>query len=198
MNYSLEDITKIVNQKLRDYEISRSISKEIIDEWISDQTQDIDKIIYEYSNMKTMQQIKAENSHKVFLGGTCNESKWRDELIGKMKLNTPNIQYFNPVVEDWTPECQAIEIDEKANKCDIHLYVITNKMKGVFSIAEAIESVFNKDKKTIFCVLDNYADDGEFPDFQLKSLKAVGDMVVRNGGTYVTTLDEVINALKNI
>ena len=85
-----------------------------------------------------------------------------------------------------------------ANKCDIHLYVITNKMKGVFSIAEAIESVFNKGKKTIFCILDNYADDGEFPDFQLKSLKAVGDMVVRNGGTYVTTLDEVINALKDI
>ena len=145
-----------------------------------------------------MQQIKAENSHKVFLGGTCNESKWRDEIIDKMKINTPNIRYFNPVVEDWTPECQAIEIDEKANKCDIHLYVITNKMKGVFSIAEAIESVFNKDKKTIFCVLDNYEDDGEFPDFQLKSLKAVGDMVVRNGGTYVTTLDEVINSLKDI
>ena len=69
-------------------------------------------------------------------------------------------------------------------------------MSCVFSIAEAIESVFNKDKKTIFCVLDDF--DGEFPDFQVKSLKAVGEMVKRNGGNYVTSLDEVVEILNNI
>jgi hypothetical protein len=37
----------------------------------------------------------------VFLGGTCNNSKWRDILIPKLKVS-----YFNPVVENWTPECQ--------------------------------------------------------------------------------------------
>lgn len=78
----------------------------------------------------------------------------------------------------------------------INLYVITNKMKGVFSIAEAIESTFNKDKKTIFCVLDGF--DGKFPDFLAKSLKAVGEMVERNGGNYVTSLDEVVEILNNM
>ena len=112
------------------------------------------------------------------------------------RLEKINFDYFNPVVEDWTPECQVVEICEKNNKCNIHLYVITNKMKGVFSIAEAIESTFNKDKKTIFCVLDNF--DGEFPDFQVKSLKAVGEMVERNGGNYETSLDEVIEILNNM
>ena len=112
------------------------------------------------------------------------------------KLEDINFDYFNPVVEDWTPECQAVEIYEKDNECNIHLYVITNKMKGVFSIAETIESVFNKDKKTIFCVLDNF--DGEFPDSQVKSLKAVGEMVERNGGNYASSLDEVIEILNNI
>lgn len=34
---------------------------------------------------------------KVFLGGTCNDTTWRDELIKKLKIN-----YFNPVVDDWT------------------------------------------------------------------------------------------------
>lgn len=143
--------------------------------------------------MNTLTQFLDANneSNKVFLGGTCNESTWRDELIPK--LEEIDFDYFNPVVEDWTPECQDIEIYEKANNCDIHLYVITNKMKGVFSIAEAIESVFNKDKKTIFCVLDGF--DGDFPDYQVKSLDAVGRMVERNGGKYVSSLDKIIEIL---
>ena len=143
--------------------------------------------------MKILTQILDANneSNKIFLGGTCNESTWRDELIPK--LEEIDFDYFNPVVEDWTPECQDIEIYEKANNCDIHLYVITNKMKGVFSIAEAIESVFNKDKKTIFCVLNGF--DGDFPDYQVKSLDAVGRMVERNGGKYVTSLGDIIEIL---
>lgn len=143
--------------------------------------------------MKILTQFLDVNneSNKIFLGGTCNESTWRDELIPK--LEEIDFDYFNPVVEDWTPECQDIEIYEKTNNCNIHLYVITNKMKGVFSIAETIESVFNKDKKTIFCVLDGF--DGDFPDYQIKSLDAVGRMVERNGGKYVTSLDDIIEIL---
>ena len=38
---------------------------------------------------------------KVFLGGTCNGSRWRNELIPLLEC-----EYFNPVVEDWTPSCQ--------------------------------------------------------------------------------------------
>ena len=69
-------------------------------------------------------------------------------------------------------------------------------MSCVFSIAEAIESVVSKDKKTIFCVLDEF--DGEFPDFQAKSLKAAGEMVKLNEGNYVTSLDEVVEILNNM
>ena len=143
--------------------------------------------------MKILTQFLSSNNepNKIFLGGTCNESTWRDELIPK--LEEIDFNYFNPVVEDWTPECQDIEIYEKANNCNIHLYVITNKMKGVFSIAEAIESVFNKDKNTIFCGLDGF--DGDFPDYQIKSLEAVGRMVERNGGKYVSSLDKIIEIL---
>ena len=45
---------------------------------------------------------------KVFLGGTCAKSKWRDNIIPQLKC-----EYFNPVVDDWTPECQKIEEREK-------------------------------------------------------------------------------------
>jgi len=36
---------------------------------------------------------------EVFLGGTCNGSKWRDILIPRLKIS-----YFNPVVDNWTEE----------------------------------------------------------------------------------------------
>ena len=79
--------------------------------------------------------------NKVFLGGTCADTTWRDELIPKLKVD-----YFNPVVEDWTPEDQQKEYDEKEKYCNIHFYCLTKEMKGVFSVAEAVDSVYQKDK----------------------------------------------------
>jgi len=76
--------------------------------------------------------------NRIFLGGTCAETTWRDELISYMKND--DVEWFNPVVEDWTPECQEIEEDEKNNKCNVHLYVLTPAMQGVYSVAEIINS----------------------------------------------------------
>lgn len=115
---------------------------------------------------------------KVFLGGTCNNSIWRDKLIPVIQIG-----YFNPIVEDWTPACQAIEETEKEFHCDIHLYVITSQMTGVFSIAEVIDSVHNKSKKTILHVIPDGFDKG-----QLKSLEAVVDLVKTRGG--IAYIDE--------
>lgn len=112
--------------------------------------------------------------HKVFLGGTCNESTWRDKLIPLLKID-----YFNPVVDDWTPECQAEEYRQK-KICDIHLYVITPKMTGVFSIAEIIDSSNKNPKGTVLMILTE--DDGmTFTEGQIRSLRAVGDMAHKNG-----------------
>lgn len=78
---------------------------------------------------------------KVFLGGTCANSTWRDELIPL--LEKEGIAYFNPVVEDWTEECIEIEEREKWLHCDIHLYMLTKEMKGVYSIIEFIDSALD-------------------------------------------------------
>ena len=127
--------------------------------------------------------------NKVFLGGTCNETTWRNELIEGIQLN-----FFNPVVDDWTPECQKREINEKDNHCNIHLYVITAKMLGVYSIAEAIDSADTKGKVTIFHVIP---DGFSFP--KLKSLEAVCNLVIRKGGlAYVDSdLSRTINLLNS-
>jgi len=110
--------------------------------------------------------------NRIFLGGTCAETTWREQLIDMIKVS-----YFNPVVKDWTPECQEIEEIQKNRHCNIHLYVITKEMKGVFSIAEVIDSSLTNNKITILHVIP----DG-FESHQLKSLQAVVNMVQRNGG----------------
>lgn len=113
---------------------------------------------------------------KVFLGGTCNESTWRDHVIKML-----NIDYFNPVVEDWTEECMAEEIKQR-EICDICLYGITPKMTGVYSIAEVIDDSNKRPSKTIFCVFEVENNYESFTDGQLRSLKQVAKMVERNGG----------------
>jgi hypothetical protein len=120
----------------------------------------------------------------VFLGGTWNNSTWRGELIKNLKID-----YFNPVVKDWTEEAQKEEIKQRKS-CDFCLYVITPKMTGVYSIAEVIDDSNKRPDKTIFCTLSK---DGkkEFNEHQEKSLKQVGEMVKKNGGKYFTSLEEV-------
>jgi hypothetical protein len=108
--------------------------------------------------------------------------------------------YFNPVVDDWTPECQVNELRERES-ADIVLYVITPLMTGVYSIAELIDDSNKRSAKTIFCYLtsDRLPQTGEtisFTSGQVKSLRAVGDMVVRNGGTWVQDFHQ-LSALLN-
>ena len=125
---------------------------------------------------------------KVFLGGTCAESKWRAKLIPLLKCD-----YFNPVVEDWTPECQENEEREK-KICDYHLYVITPKMQGVYSIAEAVNDSKNVLRTCIFCVTKE-EDDRDWTKGELKSLDATAKLIKRNGGVVLNNLEEVANFL---
>lgn len=121
---------------------------------------------------------------RIFLGGTCNGSKWRDELIPLL-----TIDYFNPVVDDWTIECQDEEIKQR-ELCDYCLYVITPMMAGVYSIAEVIDDSNKRPEKTLFCYIEK---DGllSFQYPHLKSLMAVSEMVKRNGGQSFDSLESI-------
>lgn len=131
---------------------------------------------------------KRNNKKKVFLGGTCNESSWREELIEQLKID-----YFNPVVPDWTEEDYKRELKER-KECDYCLYVITPKMTGVYSIAEVIDDSNKRPEKTIFCFLKE-DENKRFDNGQIKSLDKVGEMVKINGGKYFKNLKEVADYL---
>lgn len=130
---------------------------------------------------------------KVFLGGTCNESTWRDFLISK--LDSKNVDYFNPVVEDYTEECMERELFERDN-CDYCLYTITPLMTGVYSIAEVIDDSNKRPSKTLFCVINE--DNGKFfTQEQIRSLRQVAKMVVANGGKSFISIHSVAEFLNN-
>jgi len=127
---------------------------------------------------------------KVFLGGTCNGSLWRDELIKDLKID-----YFQPEGVDWTPAMMEEEIKQRA-ECDFCLYVITPKMTGVYSIAEVTDDSNKRPEKTIFCYLPS---DGEqtFSTAQIKSLEQTGKMIKKNGAQFFKTFAEVSDYLNN-
>ena len=145
-----------------------------------DQLQLIEKFVGVFEPSKT--------SNYVFLGGTCNNSTWREELISKLKVS-----YFNPIVEDWTEECQKEEIRQRES-CKYLLYVITPKMAGQYAIAESVDDSNKRPTKTVFCIIE-VDDQVTFDQGQLKSLNQVGEMIKRNGGKFLRSLDDVASVL---
>ncbi len=118
------------------------------------------------------------NKKKVFLGGTCNESTWRNRMM--VHLYDKGMEYFNPVVDDWDDDAQANELRER-EECDFCLYTITPKMTGTYSIAEVVDDSNKRPHKTVMVLLRDDGDD-KFTQGQWKSLGAVAKMVKRNGG----------------
>jgi len=127
---------------------------------------------------------------KVFLGGTCNESDWRNQIIPMLKF-----EYFNPVVDDWTENCMKQEILERET-CDFCLYTITPKMIGTYSIAEVVDDSNKRPQKTIFILL---RDDMtyHFNKSQWKSLNSVAKMVKQNGAKVFDSLKEAANYMNS-
>lgn len=129
---------------------------------------------------------------KVFLGGTCNKSTWRNRMM--IYLHDAGFEYFNPVVEDWTENCQTEEIVQR-KLCDFCLYTITPKMIGVYSIAEVVDDSNKRPEKTVLVLLKD--DDKEkFTTDQWKSLEVLANMVKRNGGQVFDNLKNAVSWLK--
>ena len=127
---------------------------------------------------------------KVFLGGTCNGSLWRNDVIKKLEIH-----YYNPVGEEWTPEMMKEELKQRMES-DFCLYVITPKMEGFYSIAEIVDDSNKRPNQTIFCFINE--DEGNiFTDAQVKSLQQLAKMIKKNGAIVFKTLNEVIDFLNH-
>lgn len=120
----------------------------------------------------------------VGLFGTCNNSLWRDYFL--ILLDKEKFDWFNPVVENWNEEAQINEEFHKDND-EVIVFVITPKMKGVYSIAEVVDLSYRKksSQNLFFCFLTHEKDESgitlSFDESQIKSLRAVKNLLERNG-----------------
>ena len=73
------------------------------------------------------------------LFGTCGGSKWRDRFMAAYASN--GIDYFNPQVEEWTPEMADIEAQHLVED-DIIFFPVTGETAGMGSLAETGFSMF--------------------------------------------------------
>lgn len=67
------------------------------------------------------------------LFGTCGGSTWRDRFIAAYDL--VGYSYFNPQVDNWSPELALVEAEHLAND-DIILFPVTGETAGIGSLAE--------------------------------------------------------------
>ena len=131
---------------------------------------------------------------KVFLGGTCASSTWRKEL--RDQLDQERIETFNPVVPNWTEECQAIE-DYHRKTDDICLYVITPEGEGFYSFIEVVDDSNKRPEQTVLCVLESVNGktfEGHTKKCVLKTMK----LVAKNGVVVFDNLEDLANYLNQL
>lgn len=76
----------------------------------------------------------------VGLFGTCGGSKWRDSFMARYK--DLGIQYFNPQVDNWVPEC-AVEEARHLAEDKVILFPVTNETYATGSLSEVGFSILN-------------------------------------------------------
>ncbi len=142
--------------------------------------------------------LKKKSGYDIFLGGTTNESTWREKFISIMKKSCPTIKMFNPIVDNWTPEC--IELEEFIkDHTEYHVYVITPRMLGVYSIAEMVNSCFIPNKKVFYSILDtDIDDDGTVmywsPEMK-NSLAATSNLLLSLGAHKAIDIPDLVNLI---
>jgi hypothetical protein len=54
-------------------------------------------------------ELKRWRGESVFLGGSCNPTTWRKD-VAIPAFHEAQIEFYNPQVDDWTPELVDIEV----------------------------------------------------------------------------------------
>lgn len=122
---------------------------------------------------------------RVFLGGTCNGSDWRERLIPML---SERVTWFNPVVTCWDDEACQRELRERAN-ADYCLYVLTPMTEGFYGIAELVDDSNKRPQRVVFVPL--FDDGGSlFSEHQAKSVEKIMEMVRANGSLTFGSLED--------
>jgi len=108
----------------------------------------------------------------VGLFGTCGNSKWRDQFMDNFEGS--NIDYFNPMVDNWKPEDAAIEAEHLAAD-NIILFPITKETYGIGSLSEVgfgvLSAIKLDDRRDFVVMIDQELDASLMPREGWKELE---------------------------
>ncbi|XP_074600293.1 NDT-like domain-containing protein raw [Brevipalpus obovatus] len=79
--------------------------------------------------------IAMRDNHTVFLGGSCNPTTWRKDIAIPI-LRNHNISFYDPQVDNWTPDLIQAENLAKQN-AEVLFFVIDNKTRAISAMIEA-------------------------------------------------------------
>eukprot|EP00301_Raphidiophrys_heterophryoidea_P001254 c10610_g1_i1.p1 GENE.c10610_g1_i1~~c10610_g1_i1.p1 ORF type:complete len:191 (+),score=50.30 c10610_g1_i1:181-753(+) len=152
---------------------------------------------------KAREDIAKGKTVDVFLGGSCNPTTWRHE-IAVPKLEALNITFYNPQVDEWSPELVALEAHFKTT-AQVLLFVIDDATRAVASMVEAVEFITEKPDRIVVAVLDldsnSKFDDTEDPPepSEIKDLNRgrayVRDVAKRRGVPVFGSIEEALDCV---
>ncbi|MFN8392416.1 MAG: nucleoside 2-deoxyribosyltransferase domain-containing protein [Bdellovibrionota bacterium] len=91
----------------------------------------------------------------VFLGGTCGKNTWRNVVISALVAQgVSKDALFNPVVENWTKECQVLEDQVKATAPIVVYYLASPKddnpnSVSAYSLVEATMALYDDSDRAV-------------------------------------------------
>ena len=88
---------------------------------------------------------------QVFLGGSCNPTTWRRD-VAIPRLKKAGITFYNPQVDDWSPELVAVEAAAKAD-ATVLFFVIDKQTRAIASMNEVVEEILRG--RTVVLVIED-------------------------------------------
>lgn len=114
---------------------------------------------------------------RVFLGGTNSEDNWKEKIIAALEKR--GFEYYNPEESEEDIETKNLIKDEN---CDSHLYVLTPELKGVYSIAEIINSSWEvREHNFGSCIVGIMGSKEEWGEEMWESLESMIKMIKKIG-----------------
>jgi len=135
----------------------------------------------------------------VFLGGSCDPTTWRRDIAIPL-LSAHGVTYYNPQVDEWSPELVETEANAKA-EARVLLFVIDGQTRAIASMLEAAEYI--GDGRTVVLVIQDMPDGTEVDGHavtgrELKDLNRarayLRDIAERHGVTVHGTVEGAVLA----
>lgn len=144
--------------------------------------------------------VSPNKMKSIFLGGSCGSTTWRKDEAIPLMVN--KFAYFDPQVENWTPDLVEVEAKNK-EVADVLLFVVDSSTRAIATLIEVTEWIVSK-KKTVLLVIKDIVDGTEISGQvvtgqELKDLNRsrvyLADVAKRHGVTIFTSIKDAIESL---